>query len=167
MKTPSKSIRSAVCKPATSLISVTLVSAALYVTPALAEESSITVAADRAKVVSITGDPAAVIVGNPTFADVTVRSGQIIIHGRHYGSTNLLILDDDGNQLGNYELNVVNKPSQSVYMYKAGQRQTYTCAPKCQVTLSVGDNPDYFDKAVSAQIAGKTATAQAAAKLAE
>ena len=144
-----------------------MVGAALSATPALAEESTITVAADHAKVVSITGEPAAVIIGNPTFADVTVRSGQIIIHGRHYGSTNLLVLDDNGNQLANYNLDIINRPTTTVQMYKAGMRQTYSCAPRCEVTLSVGDHTDYFDKVVATQISGKTATAQAAAKLAE
>ncbi|MGI9464881.1 MAG: pilus assembly protein N-terminal domain-containing protein [Aestuariivirgaceae bacterium] len=127
--------------------------------------TSITVAADRAKIVNITGEPAAVIIGNPTFADVTVRQGQIIIHGRHYGSTNLLILDERGDELANFELTVAQQPTQAVVMYKAGQRQSYSCAPNCQPTLSVGDSDDYFGKFVQSQISSKTKTAISAAKL--
>ena len=151
---------------ASALTLAAALSAAALTSPALGE-NSITVAADRAKIVNVAGDPAAVIIGNPTFADVTVRSGKIIVHGRHFGSTNLLILDDDGEQLANFELNVVKKKSESIVLYKAGLRETYSCHPNCEVTLSVGDNPDYFEKKVSTQIAGKTATAQGAAKLAE
>jgi Flp pilus assembly secretin CpaC len=151
---------------ASSLAFAAALTAAALTTPALAE-SSITVAADRAKVVNIAGTPAAVIIGNPTFADVTVREGKIIVHGRHFGSTNLLVLDDEGEQLANFELNVVQHESKSIVIYKAGLRESYSCHPNCEVTLSVGDNPTYFEKMVSTQIAGKTSTAQSAAKLAE
>ncbi len=166
MKAPKARTAATRLKMACSVIPAAIVATTLFTTPVLAE-NSITVAADRAKIVSISGEPAAVIIGNPTFADVTVRSGQIIIHGRHFGSTNLLILDDNGDQIGNFELHVMQKASPSVVVYKAGRRESYSCVPNCEVTLSVGDTPDYFDKVVQAQITGKTATATAAAKLAE
>ena len=143
-----------------------MIAVALLSTPAIAE-NTITVEADRAKIVNIAGEPAAIIVGNPTYADVTVRTGKLIIHGRHFGTTNLLILDDKGDQLANFELNVVQRPVQGVVMYKAGARETYSCRPNCEVTLSVGDSAAYFKDRVTAQITGKTSTATAAAKLSE
>ncbi len=166
MRMPKAEVRLCALRSACSIITGAIVAATMFATPASAE-TSITVAADKARIISITGEPAAVIIGNPTFADVTVRNGQVIIHGRHYGSTNLLILDDNGDLLANFELNVVQNSSSSMVVYKAGQRQSYTCAPNCEATLSVGDNPDYFDKVVQTQIVGKTTTAAAAAKLAE
>ena len=148
------------------LLPAAFMSVAVLATPAVAE-NVITVEADRAKIVPIAGEPSAVIIGNPTFADVTVRRGKLIVHGRHFGTTNLLILDDKGEQLANFELSVVQRPVQGIVMYKAGSRETYSCAPNCEVTLAVGDSPDYFEKKVSGQIAGKTGAATAAAKLSE
>ncbi len=135
--------------------------------PSALAESAITVAADHAKVVSVAGEPAAIIVGNPTFADVSVRNGKLVIHGRHFGSTNVLVLDDAGEQLANFELNVTRKQTRAVVMFKAGSRESYTCAPKCEATLSVGDSEEFFTKVVQPQITGKTEAAAAAAKLAE
>ena len=144
-----------------AIVSISLLSA-----PAHAQ-NTITVEADRAKIVNITGTPSAIIVGNPTFADVTIRTGKLIIHGRHFGTTNLLILDDKGEQIANFELNVVQRQVEGVVMFKAGARETYSCAPNCEVTLSVGDSGDYFTKRVSSQITGKTAAATSAAKLSD
>ncbi|MDH3741400.1 MAG: pilus assembly protein N-terminal domain-containing protein [Hyphomicrobiales bacterium] len=149
---------------AKTLLPAAIVGISLLSAPANAE-STITVEADRAKIVNITGSPAAIIIGNPTFADVTVRSGKLIIHGRHFGTTNLLILDDAGDQIANFELNVVQRQVEGVVMYKAGARETYSCAPNCEVTLSVGDSDAYFSKRVSSQITGKTAAATSAAQL--
>ena len=165
-----KSLKARAAKVATtvtkSLLPAVALSAVLLSSPANAE-NTITVEADRAKVVNLAGEPSAIIIGNPTFADVTVRGGKLIVHGRHFGTTNLLILDDKGDQLANFELNVVQRPVKGVVMYKAGARETYSCAPSCEVTLSVGDSDLYFSKRVTTQINGKTGTATAAAKLAE
>ena len=151
---------------AKTLLPAAVVSISLLSAPANAQ-NSITVEADRAKIVNITGSPSAIIIGNPTFADVTVRTGKLIIHGRHFGTTNLLILDGKGEQIANFELNVVQRKVEGVVMYKAGARETYSCAPNCEVTLSVGDSEEYFSKRVSSQITGKTAAATSAARLSE
>ena len=151
---------------AKTLLPAAIVGIALLSAPANAQ-NTITVEADRAKIVNISGLPASIIVGNPTFADVTIRTGKLIIHGRHFGTTNLLILDDKGDEIANFELNVVQRPVEGVVMYKAGARETYSCAPNCEVTLSVGDSEEYFSKRVSSQITGKTAAATSAAKLSD
>lgn len=156
----------AASKYAKTLIPAAVLSMTILSAPAFAE-STITVQADRAKIVSIAGTPASIIIGNPTFADVSVRTGKIVVHGRHFGTTNLLILDDKGDEIANFELNVVQRQSKAVVVYKGGLRHTYSCAPNCEVTLSVGDDLVYFSKQVQEQITIKTETAAAAAKLAE
>ena len=143
-----------------------VISTGIAITPVSAA-SKITVAADRAKVLSIAGTPSAVIVGNPTYADVSIRSGQVVIHGRHYGTTNILVLDTDGNELANMDVSVTRSVEGKMNVYKAGLRQTYNCAPACEATLEVGDSPAFFNEQVQTQITGKTGVAQAAAKLAE
>ncbi len=149
-----------------ALLPAGIVAVAALSTPVHAE-NAITVSADHARVVNVAGEPAAIIVGNPTFADVSVRNGKLVIHGRHFGSTNVVVLDDAGEQLANFELNVTRKPTRAIVMFKAGNRESYTCAPKCEATLSVGDSEQFFSKMVQPQISGKTEAAAAAAKLAE
>ena len=136
------------------------------IAPAMAE-SLVTVEADRAKVVNIAGTPSAVIVGNPTFADVSIRSGQIIIHGRHFGNTNIIALDSDGNELANMEISVVRRRASSVVIYKAGLKNSYNCSPDCENALEVGDSPTYFEELVQKQINNKSVVAQTAAKLSD
>ncbi len=138
----------------------------LAAAPAQAE-NKIRVEADRAKVVSIAGTPSAVIVGNPTYADVSVRSGQIIIHGRHFGSTNIIVLDADGSQLANLEVAVERRRPEGVVIYKAGLKNSYNCTPNCESVLEVGDAPAYFENLVQKQMNNKSVVAQSAAKLSE
>jgi Flp pilus assembly secretin CpaC len=151
---------------AATVLAAVLVAGSIAMTP-VAAASKITVAADRAKVLSIAGTPSAVIVGNPTYADVTIRNGQIVIHGRHYGSTNILVLDTDGNELANMDVSVTRDTEGKLNIYKAGLRHTFNCAPSCEAMLEVGDSPTFFNEQVSAQITGKTGVAQAAANLSD
>lgn len=109
------------------------------------EPTTVTVKADQAKLVAMTGDPNTVVVGNPVYADVTIKQGMIVVHGRHFGTTNVLVLDGDGKELANFELEVIRGGSKNVTVYKAGSRFSYTCSPACESALQVGDNPAYYD----------------------
>ena len=54
---------------------------------------------DQTQLINVSGNPGAVVIGNPSIADATVHGDKVFVHGRAYGSTNLIILDQDGNQL--------------------------------------------------------------------
>ncbi|HUF44711.1 MAG TPA: pilus assembly protein N-terminal domain-containing protein, partial [Aestuariivirgaceae bacterium] len=69
--------------------------------------SSVTVKADQATLVALAGEPATVVIGNSLFADVSLKQGMIVIHGRQFGTTNVIVLDQDGAQLAAFELHVV------------------------------------------------------------
>ena len=106
--------------------------------------SSLTLVADRAKIIRIAGEVRSVIVGNPSFADVSVQKKFIIIHGRNFGQTNILALDEDGNTLADLNVTIVKGPDRNISVYRAGQKASYACAPKCESTLQVGDSETYF-----------------------
>lgn len=146
---------------------VTALAACWLTVGPVSAENKIRIEADRAKVINIAGSPSAVIVGNPTYADVSVRSGQIIIHGRHFGSTNLIVLDSEGNQLANLEIAVERRRPEGVVIYKAGLKNSYNCTPNCESVLEVGDAPSYFEDLVQKQINNKSVVAQGAVKLSE
>jgi len=107
-------------------------------------ESSITVKADHATVVALAGDPATVVIGNALFADLTLKKGMIVIHGRQFGTTNVIVMDKNNVELANFELNVVRGGSYNLTIYKAGSAYSHVCAPVCESALQVGDNADHF-----------------------
>jgi hypothetical protein len=137
--------------------------AAATAAPALAA-TDIVVNADQAKMVSVTGDPGTIVVGNPNIADVTLKGAGIFIHGRNYGSTNVIVLDKDGNQLANLDVTVMLGGNHNINVFKAANRLSYSCAPLCEATLQVGDLPGYFKDIVAEQNKTKSGLAQGDSK---
>ncbi len=135
----------------------------LLVGPLLAGPS-ITVGADHATIVSVAGTPSAVVVGNPLFADVSVQQGAIIVHGRNFGATNVIVLDIDGNQLASFDVNVTNASERIVSVYKAGQAWSSVCAPMCEYTLTTGEDQEWF-KVLNEQHTSKASQSAGALKL--
>ena len=105
-----------------------------------AAASDVTLNADQAKIIVVSGQPGTVVVGNPSIADVTVQGNRIVLMGRNYGVTNLIILDRDGNQLAALDVTVQITDKNAVHVFKAGGRMSLTCAPTCEQTLQVGDD---------------------------
>ena len=99
---------------------------------------------DQTQLISISGSPGAVVIGNPSIADATVHGNKIFVHGRAFGSTNLIILDENGNQLSALDITVQLGGQNNVAIYKAGARFSYVCAPNCEGTLQSGDAADFF-----------------------
>ena len=106
--------------------------------------STVTVKTDQATMVALAGDPATVVVGNTLFAEVSLKKGMIFIHGRQYGTTNVIVLDKENAELANFELHVVRGGSQNVKVVKGNSAFSYLCAPSCESALQVGDNAEYF-----------------------
>jgi hypothetical protein len=107
-------------------------------------DSSITVKADQATLVALAGEPATVVIGNALYADITLKKGMIVIHGRHFGTTNVIVLDKDNSKLASFELHVVRGGSHNLTIYKGGSAFSHVCAPVCEGALQVGDNAEHF-----------------------
>lgn len=145
-------------------LALCLAGAASSITATAMAASSITVIADRAKVVRIAGKIGSIIVGNPSFADVSVQKDFIIVHGRNFGQTNILVLDEKGETIADLEVTIVKGPDRNISVYRGGQKASYACAPKCESTLQVGDSKDYFNT-VKQSIETKMELANRASKL--
>ena len=118
-------------------------------TPAAAE---ITVVVDRAMVMRVPRPADIVIVGNPAIADATIQDSQtLIITGRSYGTTNLIVLDAAGQAIADEVVIVAAPNEQVVTVYRRALRQTFSCTPECSPTLSIGDHKATFE-AVNEQI---------------
>lgn len=106
------------------------------------------VKADETQLVSVSGTPGTVIVGNPSIADATVHGSKIFIHGRAFGQTSLAILDQDGNQLATFEITVQVTGNNNVAVFKAASRFSYVCAPLCEETMQLGDEHGWTDEII-------------------
>jgi hypothetical protein len=131
---------------------------------AKAAPNVITVKSDQAKAVAVSGEPATVVVGNPLYADVSVQEKMIVIHGRQFGTTNVLVFDQAGNVLSDIELHVVRGGNANVTVYKAGGSWSYLCAPSCESALQVGDNAEYYNN-LNTEISAKVGLSTGASKL--
>lgn len=112
---------------------------------ASAADRAVTVLLDRAQIMRFPPSTETVVVGNPIIADVTMlrNSGEVILTGRGYGDTNLLFLDGSGRLLSETALRVREPPSM-VVVQRGADRETYACQPRCQPTVTLGDNHDFF-----------------------
>lgn len=129
-----------------------------------ANSADLNVTVDEAKLVPLKAPAAEIILGNPSIADVAVQSTRmIVVTGKSYGRTNLIVLDGNGKQILNQSLSVASNARGSVTLHKGSAAFSYYCAPDCGSALAVGDAPDYFDS-VSKEIQSKQSLSRGAAQ---
>ncbi len=109
---------------------------------------------DQSQIITMARAPGTVVVGNPSIADVTMQGKQVFLHGKTYGTTNITILDEAGEQLAMFEVTVQLGGHNDVALFKAGTLASYVCAPDCESSLHIGDEKDYF-KTLASQIGSK------------
>lgn len=103
---------------------------------------------DQSKIVDLARSPGVVVVGNPSIADATIQGRRVFLHGRSFGTTNVIVLDEDGDQLADFEVDVQLGGRNNVSLFKAGSLYSYVCAGDCETVMHVGDHPDYFKDVV-------------------
>ena len=103
------------------------------------------VTVDRASVFRVSSPAATVIIGNPSIADATIEDEKtLVLTGRSFGVTNLIILGVDGKEIVDRTLVVRGHESNTVRIYRRSSRETLACAPVCEPTLTIGDNSESF-----------------------
>jgi Flp pilus assembly secretin CpaC len=117
--------------------------------PAIAAQPLV-ILSDQSQIITMARAPGTVVVGNPSIADVTIHGQQVFLHGRGYGTTNVIILDEAGAQLAEFEVTVQLGGGNDVATFKAGAQYSLVCAPDCEVSLHIGDQIDYY-KAIANQ----------------
>lgn len=111
---------------------------------ALAEDM-VKVELDQARIYRLAAPAATIVIGNPSIADATLQDAQtLIITGRAYGQTNLIVLDDQGETITDTQLAVLAASGNLVTVYKGIERQSLSCLPECQPAAVPGDAPGAF-----------------------
>ena len=104
----------------------------------------VSVNVNMARVLRISAPAATVIVGNPGIADVTIQDPQtLILTGKSYGQTNLIVLDSYGEPVADTLVEVVQMPAGVMTVYQGLDRTTLSCAPTCQPVVMMGDDPGF------------------------
>ncbi len=122
---------------------------------------------NKTHIVRLSQPAAAVIVGDPNIADVSVHADNILfLLGRSYGETDLLVLDSYGNTILQTDITVVGNNNRArVNLIEVGiGRESYNCTPKCEASPKLGDSDEFISTHSSTEtpIVNGTATLSAA-----
>lgn len=110
------------------LITVAMLAAA----PANASET-IRVLVNQAKIVKLARPADTIVIGNPNIADASVQDAStIVLTGKGFGVTNLVILDRDGMPIVDEQIVVSRSVADSVRIYRRSNVQTLSCTPYCE-----------------------------------
>ena len=110
---------------------------------------------DQSQLIRLSRPVAEIIVGNPAIADITVQSNDmLIITGKTFGITNVIMLDADRNIIQDQRILVTRDEVRSLQLMKGTKRESYNCAPQCNPSLVAGDDPAFF-KQTAASFTGK------------
>ena len=97
------------------------------------DEGLMRVFKNHAKVLKLDQPVSKVIIGNADVADATVADPRtIVLTGKAFGTTNLVLLDADGNALLDERILVSIDEGNTVRMYRQTDRTVLSCTPTCE-----------------------------------
>jgi Flp pilus assembly secretin CpaC len=115
-----------------------------------ANAEAVIVTIDQAKVLRISRPADTIIIGNPSIADAAIQDSQtLVLTGRSFGVTNIVILDADGEPIVDETIVVQGHETNTVRIYRRAVRETLACSPVCEPTLTIGDNAETFQAAAT------------------
>lgn len=118
---------------------------------AAANERAIRVDLDYARIVKIPQGAQTLVIGNPLIADVTMlkNSQLMVITGKSFGTTNLIVLDRTGAQVGESIVTVV-PPEDKLVVQRGAHRESLSCHPKCARAVDLADDIQYMNANIEA-----------------
>ena len=141
-----------------SLAVLTFVSVLAAPLAALAESAPVTVKVNMARILRINAPASTIIIGNPGIADAAIQDPQtLVLTGKSYGQTNLIVLDAQGNPIADTMIEVVQEQAGLVTVYLGSRRTSMACEPVCQPVMMLGDDASFISETIG------SATALAAA----
>lgn len=135
-----------------TLVAATALTLFFMPAPAVAQGDAISVMVNMARILRINSPAATVVVGNPGVADVTIQDPQtLILTGRSFGATNLIIMDQQGNPIIDTFVEVVQGNNDLVTVYQGASRTSLSCEPVCQPVIMLGDDTNYTTNNITSQ----------------
>ncbi|WP_436255538.1 pilus assembly protein N-terminal domain-containing protein [Neorhizobium sp. LjRoot104] len=97
------------------------------------QEDLLRVFMNHARVLKLDRPVSKVIVGNSNVADATVAdSTTIVLTGRSFGTTNLVLLDAEGNAIADERVLVSIDEGNTVRVFRQTERSILSCTPNCE-----------------------------------
>jgi Flp pilus assembly secretin CpaC len=97
------------------------------------DHANISVVLNHARVLRLSRPAATVIIGNPEIADATVRDSRtIILTGRGFGNTNMVVLDATGTPIIDERIAVSRNEAETLKVYRRAEIETLSCKPFCE-----------------------------------
>ncbi|WP_210011651.1 pilus assembly protein N-terminal domain-containing protein [Neorhizobium galegae] len=97
------------------------------------QEDLLRVFMNHARVLKLDRPVSKVIVGNSNVADATVAdSTTIVLTGRSFGTTNLVLLDAEGNAIADERILVSIDEGNTVRVFRQTERSILSCTPNCE-----------------------------------
>jgi Flp pilus assembly secretin CpaC len=101
---------------------------------AQAQDEMLRVYMDHARILKLDRAVSKVIIGNAQVADATVADPKtIVLTGRNFGTTNIVLLDADGNAIVDERILVSIDEGNTVRVYRQTDRSVLSCTPNCEV----------------------------------
>jgi Flp pilus assembly secretin CpaC len=98
-----------------------------------ADEELLRVFMDHARILKLDRPVSKVIVGNSDVADATVADDKtIVLTGRNFGTTNIVLLDANGNAILDERILVSIDEANTVRVYRQTERSVLSCTPNCE-----------------------------------
>lgn len=95
--------------------------------------AGIEVVMNQAKIVKLSRAADTIVIGNPAIADAAVQDGTtIVLTGKGFGVTNLVVLDETGAPIVDEQVTVTRQTTSSVRIYRRANLQTLSCTPYCE-----------------------------------
>ena len=140
-------------------ISLSLASGFTGTLATAADGAPINVNVNMARILRINAAAATVIIGNPGIADVTIQDPQtLILTGKSFGQTNLIVLDSAGNPIADTMVEVVQMQAGVVTVFQGQSRTSLACAPTCQSVLMMGDDTKFSSEVLASSLLVKQMT---------
>lgn len=107
--------------------------AVLVASSASAFAAGIEVTMNQAKIVKLSRAADTIVIGNPEIADASVQDAStIVLTGKGFGVTNLVVLDEAGAPIIDEQVIVARSTASTVRIYRRASVQTMSCTPYCE-----------------------------------
>ena len=148
--TPSYSPFRRLSGPAATLLASAAMMAAVATDVSSAAAADMIVKIDQSALLRLPRPAADIIIGNPNIADVAIQGGNLlVVTGKSFGISNIIIMDADRNIIQDQRIMVERDVDKIVHVQKGTQRQSWNCTPQCNPTVTLGDDPAYFNQSLS------------------
>lgn len=98
-----------------------------------ADDEMLRVSMNHARVLKLDRPVSKVIIGNSKVADATVADARtIVLTGRSFGTTNLVLLDTQGNAIVDQRVIVSIDEGNTVRVFRQTARTVLSCTPNCE-----------------------------------